>query len=97
MLEQCGQESSPDSAVIDTALETCLAECASKIILHMLQSLPTREKSLSERKVKMGKATQVALASPRPLPFLSGIQDRFLQIWKLTCNFLYQYVFLSVQ
>lgn len=54
MLKQCGQESSPDDAVIDTALETCLAECASKIILHVPQSLSTREKSLSERTTKMG-------------------------------------------
>lgn len=47
MVKQYGQETSPEDAVIDTALETCLAGCASKRILHMSQSLSTREKSHS--------------------------------------------------
>lgn len=59
MVKQWSQESSPEDAVVDTALENCLAECTSNIILHMPQSLSTREK-----KDKNEEATQVALAQP---------------------------------
>ncbi|KAM9637121.1 protein lin-28 homolog B isoform 1-T1 [Morphnus guianensis] len=52
MVKQCGQESSPEDAVIDAALETCLAEHANNLILPMLQSLSTEEKSLSGGKMK---------------------------------------------
>lgn len=51
MVKQHGQESSED-AVMDVALETCLAERANKLILPMLQSLSTEEKSLFGRKMK---------------------------------------------
>lgn len=69
MLKQCGQESSPDDTVIDTALENYLAECASKVILCVLQSLSTREKSLSERKTKMEKLHRWPWPNPRPYHF----------------------------
>lgn len=36
---------SPEDAVIDTALETCLAESANNLILPMLQALSAEEKS----------------------------------------------------
>lgn len=52
MVKQCGQESSPEDAVIDAALETGLAEHANNLILPMLQSLSTEEKSLSGGKMK---------------------------------------------
>lgn len=52
MVKQHGQESSPEDAVMDVALETCLAERANKLILPMLQSLSTEEKSLFGRKMK---------------------------------------------
>ena len=52
MVKQCGQESSPEDAVIDAALETCLAERANNLILPMLQCLSTEENSLSGTKMK---------------------------------------------
>lgn len=52
MVKQCSQESSPEDAVIDAALETCLAEHANNLILPMLQSLSTEEKGLSGGKMK---------------------------------------------
>lgn len=52
MVKQHGQEGSPEDIVIDAALETCLAEHANNLILPMLQSLSTEEKSLSGRKMK---------------------------------------------
>lgn len=44
MVKQHGQESSPADAVIDAALETCLAEHANNLIPLTLQSLSTEEK-----------------------------------------------------
>lgn len=52
MVKQHEQESSPEDAVTDAALETCLPGHTNNLILPVLQSLSREKKSLFARKMK---------------------------------------------